>query len=275
MFDLILRKVIETGFTLTIFFLFLAIVLPKEDPWYVIKNAFKEIYKKRNFYKFIFGAIAFYFTVNILETKFDILFTFHLSKKDYTYVMYFIEGNIVGKIQNLFKNKFITIFLTYIYIFTFPIQFFTAIIIFIHKKLYKVLISTTVALGLNYLFVVPFYIFFPVNEVWYYNSKNVEFLALYAYPYFSMEYRNMSSIDNCFPSFHTSMAVTMVILAYYSKIKSLYYLTLIFSILTIISTIYLGFHWVTDVAAGVLVGWIASYIGIKYGEKKIKKINIS
>jgi len=43
-------------------------------------------------------------------------------------------------------------------------------------------------------------------------------------------------------------------------------------VLTIISTVYLGIHWLTDVAAGILVGWVGTYIGIKFGEKKSRMI---
>ncbi len=274
MFEEVLRKLIEIGFELTVLFMFIGIVLPKEDPFKVIFNAFKEIKLKFKFYRVIFGVIIIYFAINILETKFDYYFTHQILKTDFTHIIYFIEGNSVGRIQLLLKNTALTIFLTHVYVFTFPIQFFSAMIIYIHKKMHNMTIATVVSLGLNYFLVLPFYIFFPVHEVWFYKSNNVAFFAPLGYPYISMDYRNMSGIDNCFPSFHTSMAVTMIILAYHSKIKPLYYLTLIFSVLTIISTIYLGIHWLTDVAAGIFVGWAGTYIGIKFGDKKAGTLQI-
>ena len=73
MFEDLLRRILEIGFEVTVFFVFLAFVLPKEDPWIVIKKAFRELVQKRHFYKWIFGAIGIYFLINVLETKFDYL----------------------------------------------------------------------------------------------------------------------------------------------------------------------------------------------------------
>lgn len=274
MFDTLLRKIVEIGFNVTIMFTFLALVLIKDDPIHVLKGAFQELVRNKKFYFYAFGTILIYFIINITETKFDIFISRDLIRNDFTHLIYAIEGDFIAKFQNILRCNFLTILLTYIYIFTFPIQFFLALIIYVYKRMYNLIISTVVALGLNYVFVLPFYIFFPVQEVWLYNSEKVEFLAPIAYPYISMDYRNMSGIDNCFPSFHTSMAVTMIILAHHSKIKSLYYLTLVLSVLTIISTMYLGIHWITDVVAGVIVAVVATIIGINFGEKKAKNIEV-
>lgn len=69
---------------------------------------------------------------------------------------------------------------------------------------------------------------------------------------------------NVFPSLHTSMAATVMFMAW--RTRQVYpvwaAIAAIYAISVIISTMYLGIHWATDVAAGIALAAIAVYIGV-------------
>lgn len=70
------------------------------------------------------------------------------------------------------------------------------------------------------------------------------------------------------PSAHTTLAIIIAYLSGKFKLKSFYFY-LIYCILMIISTIYLRYHYVIDLAAGALVALLAIYISNKIFNKKV------
>lgn len=70
---------------------------------------------------------------------------------------------------------------------------------------------------------------------------------------------------DCFPSGHTEIPLITLWLAYRFK-RVLFWIYLPIVILLICSTVYLRFHYVVDVIAGILLAWIVIRVG-KYGEK--------
>jgi membrane-associated phospholipid phosphatase len=79
--------------------------------------------------------------------------------------------------------------------------------------------------------------------------------------------RPMSGIDNCFPSFHTSLAVTVALFAIRSGRRAFAVVMTAMAAAIIFSTVYLGVHWLTDVGAGIIVGIVAYLLGEWLGKK--------
>ncbi|MFD2880164.1 phosphatase PAP2 family protein [Paenibacillus rhizoplanae] len=79
-----------------------------------------------------------------------------------------------------------------------------------------ILYATCYTIILTYAIAIPFYLYFPVNEVWSYAPAGVRFIMLDAFPKFEQEYRPLSGLNNCFPSLHTAISVSMALLAYRS-----------------------------------------------------------
>ncbi len=70
------------------------------------------------------------------------------------------------------------------------------------------------------------------------------------------------------PSAHTSLAIIIVYLSKKIRSKSFYFY-LPYLVCMLISTIYLRYHYVIDIAAGVVLAFITILIGkIVYREKK-------
>ena len=66
----------------------------------------------------------------------------------------------------------------------------------------------------------------------------------------------MSALDNCFPSFHTSMSVLIVLCCFVYRMN-FRFVTLPVAAMILLSTYALGIHWVGDIVAGSALGVIS------------------
>ena len=64
--------------------------------------------------------------------------------------------------------------------------------------------------------------------------------------------RPLSGLNNCFPSFHCSLALTFALLLSESANRRLRRTMVVMTALVVASTLYLGFHWVLDVLGAVV-----------------------
>ncbi|MEW9668412.1 phosphatase PAP2 family protein [Ammoniphilus sp. 3BR4] len=192
---------------------------------------------------------------------------------DFTPWVYGIEGNIVLYIQHFFQNDVLTYVLTYFYIIVFTALMFVSFIVYHAYQEDKSFYALFYGIMINYLIAIPFYLFFPVNEVWYYQSR-VEFLIPQVYPNFEHEYRVLSGLNNCFPSLHTSLSVTMAFIALRSGIPRMGMLFISCAGIIVFSIFYLGIHWVLDMMAGVGLGLMAAAFALRLSESYAPLLNI-
>jgi membrane-associated phospholipid phosphatase len=188
---------------------------------------------------------------------------------NFTSSIYGLEGNIVRWVQQMFEHPWLTTFLAYFYIVVFTAMLIASLLLYTAEKNYKLYYALCYAVMLNYMIAIPFYLFFPVLEVWAYKPSNVEFLMLQAFPTFETEYRSLSGLDNCFPSLHTSISVTLAILAIKSNNSFWRKFVPISAGIIIFSIFYMGIHWVTDMVGGVMLGVFASTAGIMLSENQV------
>ena len=69
-------------------------------------------------------------------------------------------------------------------------------------------------------------------------------------------FRPISGLDNCFPSFHVSLTVVIVTLAFLYRLR-FRWVALWIGALIVLSTAVLGIHWMTDIVAGLATGALA------------------
>ena len=67
----------------------------------------------------------------------------------------------------------------------------------------------------------------------------------------------MSGLDNCFPSLHTSMSVTLALIAVRSKSRLFGQIVSVCAGIIVFSIFYLGIHWFLDAVAGTLLALIS------------------
>ena len=112
------------------------------------------------------------------------------------------------------------------------------------------------AVAADYVISLPFFLFFPVPERWAYPESGAILLSDLWAPKLIEIFRPISGLDNCFPSFHVSLAVVIVALAFHYHLR-FRWAALFLGLLVALSTLVLGIHWLTDVVAGLAAGALA------------------
>lgn len=187
------------------------------------------------------------------------------SRTDFTDQVYQLEGNFVATVQKLFLNPTLTEWSTFFYVVVFPTLMIASIGIYTYTRNYRLFYAICYALMCNYLVAIPFYLFFPVQEVWAYHP-DVAMLMHNVFPTFEQDYRPLSGIDNCFPSLHTSISVSMATIAMRSRNTFWRLFTVGSAVFIIFSIFYLGVHWLTDMCGGLLLGLFAGRTALRIGE---------
>ncbi|WP_127529685.1 phosphatase PAP2 family protein [Paenibacillus kobensis] len=216
-----------------------------------------------------FVAMLAILVLNKNEMKIERNMDYHVN---FTHWFHSLEGDLVANLQHLFHNPVLTTVLSFLYIVVFQAMLIASIFIYTYKSESKQMFyATCYAIMINYFVAIPFFLFFPVDEVWSY-APNVDFLMLDAFPKFETQYRALSGLNNCFPSLHTSISVTVAILAVRSGNKKWAALTCTMAVAIIFSIFYLGIHWFIDMCGGVVLGILASTIAIKLSQTNLLRL---
>ncbi|WP_270164592.1 phosphatase PAP2 family protein [Paenibacillus sp. SYP-B4298] len=181
---------------------------------------------------------------------------------DFTPLVQSIEQGFVAGVQSLFEHPVLTVVLGFMYIVVFQALLLTSLGIYSFQGNDRMFYATCYAIMINYLVAIPFYLFVPVSEVWSFDPS-VRFIMLDIFPSFESSYRELSGLDNCFPSLHTSISVTLAMLALRSGNKRWAWFVSISAGAIIFAIFYLGIHWLTDMLAGTALGLFASAAGIR------------
>ncbi|MCR8644111.1 phosphatase PAP2 family protein [Paenibacillus sp. N1-5-1-14] len=209
-----------------------------------------------------FGALVLILLMNNLELWVE---KFIHNKTDFTLIFYSIEKEFVANIQHFFLNDTLTYVTSFFYVIVFSTLMIVSIALYTWNKNYQLFNALCYAIIINYVVAMPFYLFFQVNEVWVLNP-NVNMLISNVFPTFEQTYREMSGINNCFPSLHTSLSITMAVIATHSGNAFWKWFTRITAGIIIFSIFYLGIHWFLDMGAGLILGVAASKYGLKIAQ---------
>ncbi|MBP1966019.1 phosphatase PAP2 family protein [Paenibacillus aceris] len=240
------------------------IAATRKNPFVIAGSFVQEVFTSRK-YLLHFAALITILFFNKLEMWIEKRIHY---KADFTQSIYGIEGNFVSSIQHLFHNDILTAISSYFYVVIFPAVMITSIALYTFKKNYKLFYAICYALMFNYMIAIPFYLFFPVNEVWSFHP-NVKLLILDVFPTFEQDYRPLSGLDNCFPSLHTSISVSMAVIAVKSRNTFWKIFVPISSAFIVFTIFYLGIHWLSDMCAGVVLGVVAARLGLRISEGRL------
>ena len=235
--------------TLAFFFLLLKWCLPKVNPFSLTWRYVRD-HAGRSHAQFYVLTLLGIICLDILETRFDEVLTQHLGL-DFTSFFLHVEG-ASGQLFQIVNAPGLTYALSVVYLYVFPVMGAVAILATycggeneIGRKIFWASIF-------NYLLILPFYVLVPVSERWTVGSGEVALLMNQISPLLIEGLRPMSGLNNCFPSFHTSLAISFAMIVSKSANKRLRRTLYVVAALVVYSTLYLGFHWVLDVLAGVL-----------------------
>jgi membrane-associated phospholipid phosphatase len=247
---------------ITVFF-FLLFALRK-NPFLAAGSFVQEFFTSRKFLLHFAAMICILF-FNKLEMSLEKKINYHA---DFTGSIFKIEGNFVASIQHFFHNDMLTYATSFFYVVVFPAVIIASIGIYTYQKNYKLLYAICYALMFNYMIAIPFYLFFPVNEVWYFHPS-VELLIKDVFPTFESDYRPLSGLDNCFPSLHTSISVSMAVIAVRSQSAFWKVFVPCSAAFIIFAIFYLGIHWLSDMCAGLVLGVVAARLGLRISEGRL------
>jgi membrane-associated phospholipid phosphatase len=189
---------------------------------------------------------------------------------DYTYLVYRIEGDVVLWIQDLFQNPYLTDVLGYNYLFGYIFLTYFSYLLVAYAGDERLTTRIVLNLFVVYVLAIPFYVFFNVQVTSNY-VPGVESLLYYESAQFLSFFAAVDPLDNAFPSLHIGLPFGFLVLFWWRTIRAGFdwgqspyhrYMWLILGQLTVFgfSILYLGIHWIVDIPAGLLIGYLGATV---------------
>lgn len=213
-----------------------------------------------------------------IENVYDLDLTAALGL-DWTPHVEAVEGDLVARMQAWMRQVPLDLFFVFIYVTVYALYHVVAMVGFAATGRGAMVRRFTVAWVLVYAIALPFYMFAPVNETWTTNPAYGCY-GSYAGPFgdFSTATEGIlndacgtddglvlaiASINNCWPSLHNAFAWTLPMLLWRSGWRRAAGGTGVLAAMITVSTVYLGIHWLIDVAAGVALAWLVTWVAVR------------
>jgi membrane-associated phospholipid phosphatase len=204
----------------------------------------------------VFGAIL---AGNFVECSFDPWISERLGY-DLRPRVVSIEGDLVARVQSALPS-WAELPLAWLYLSGYVALLAVPLVLWTIDESWAALRLYIGAFAANYLLALPFYVFFPVQEAAWSGLSDVKPLLEAALPGVTAELRAGSALDNCFPSLHVSLALTLALCAGGAGSGALRALAWLGAVLTAWTAVALGIHWVMDLAAGAVLAVLCVAIG--------------
>ena len=172
----------------------------------------------------------------------------------YTNWMFQIAGGTIRVLQERLNYRVFTDFFVVAYVWAFAYITFFSPMLLLAKDDRANLRRYAIAMILNYLILIPFYVLFPVSVTGTYPESGVTPL-LYVSTHWGRMVTSIDPLNNGFPSGHTSLCVvTLLVFAMAGPAYRRYVYFLAGATASIVfSVLYLGIHWPFDIFVGFLL----------------------
>ncbi|MCM3004063.1 phosphatase PAP2 family protein [Priestia koreensis] len=178
-----------------------------------------------------------------------------------------------GAIFRLYQPEALTIFMRWIYHYGFVLSWAAAVTrSFFTKNVGKMVRYTLSSHLLQLPIITPFYVMFLLQEVWYVKghpdgmARGLTGDDL------------LTTVQNCFPSMHTSVSFAILLLALREKGPIFKWTMVSYCTLVIFSTLYLEIHWIIDLLGGLLLGYgtvkLVDWLFVLYAKRKRSRSNV-
>ncbi|MFW6448190.1 MAG: phosphatase PAP2 family protein [Halobacteriota archaeon] len=207
-----------------------------------------------------FGLLGVILLVNSVAREFgpDVSWVIGFEVTD---LIYQLEGDLIVWIQS-FANSPVTAYFSRMYVYGYTFLLIFPLVAYLALEDNRPLRTLIVAYAGNYLIGLFFYLviiaYGPRNLL----PDTVEPLLYSTYPEYQTLTRQVNRNTNVFPSLHASLSATVVLLAVRTREAYPRWLPISTGIAlsVIVSTMYLGIHWATDVVAGIVLAVLAVHL---------------
>lgn len=181
--------------------------------------------------------------------------------------LYDLEGEFVVWVQS-HASPPLTAYFSFIYIYGYVFLLVFPLLAYLAlekpRPLREILFSYTFNYVLGLVCYVLIIAYGPRNMM----PELVDALLYETWPEYQYLTRQVNRNTNVFPSLHTSLAVTVAILAYRTREQYPAWLPIagVLAVSVAISTMYLGIHWGTDVLAGLVLAAVSVRLAVAVAE---------
>ena len=178
-----------------------------------------------------------------------------------TGLFYAVEGDLAAQVQALIPDIAAPYFAS-VYMFGYALVVIGPLVLYLFADSLRHLKTVLVAYTVNYAVATVFYTLVIARGPRIASSSTQGVIQEF-FPYFTLLTGQVNSPQNVFPSLHTSLAVTVLAVAVLSRKEFPRWLSLTAVLVTsiVLSTVYLGIHWLIDVVAGCFLAvgsvWLA------------------
>ena len=174
-----------------------------------------------------------------------------------TATLYRIEGDFVAGLQAAIPD-WTALYFSFIYIFGYAVLLGFPVVAYLFADSLRPLRTLLTAYAINYAVAVVCYALIvargPRSA-----SGGTDGILLELFPWITMLTAQVNRETNVFPSLHTSMSVTVLLIAVStrSEFPRWFKLAAVLAGSVLVSTMYLGIHWLIDVLAGIVLALVA------------------
>ena len=168
-----------------------------------------------------------------------------------------LEGSFVGDIQS-YAHPLLTRYFSYVYIYGYIfLLVFPVLAYFLYTDSGRPIKEIVIAYALNYGIGVVCYLLFIA-----FGPRNVgiaEELLYTHWPQSQLLTRELNANVNVFPSLHASISLTVALLAirWRRVYRAWTPIATVLALSVVVSTMYLGIHWATDVVVGAVLAVVS------------------
>lgn len=244
--------------------LFILIVRPRSNPLVSLADALLTGIASRTG-RIVLAVSALALVVNFVECLFELPISRALGY-DLTAWVRSIEGATVERVQATLPRSLAPP-LSWFYLSGFVAILIAPVVVWTVEGRWRALAALIASYLANYALAMSAYLFFPVREVAWSGISGARPLLESLFAGISAETRAGSALDNCFPSLHVSLTVTVLLVALSTRDHAMRGLAAAVAVLTAYAVMALGIHWALDVVSGLVFGAVCAGLGLWLGPR--------